>query len=236
MLTLSVLLFFLQAPASQPVLAAQVITPPSAQDTLAYLNQAIDWYRHLSVEEGIAGDSADLRFVNDDRQIAKQVLQLSFEFARANAKLLASQKAPATTTNDADEPQRGRGIARAAATAEAEVKDAQAELETLKQKLRTTPERQQAKLQSTIDEVQSELNLAQTRSETYRNILQFMGEGGEAATRNSLPAQIDELQKSIPELEPEPKGGAPQSSASANAPNPTVQGTSRGSASGILDL
>ena len=111
MLTLSVLLLFLQAP------AAQVITPPSAQDTLAYLNQAIDWYRHLSVEEGIAGDSADLRFVNDDRQIAKQVLQLSFEFARANAKLLANQKAPTITTNESDEPQRGRGLARAAATA-----------------------------------------------------------------------------------------------------------------------
>jgi small-conductance mechanosensitive channel len=234
MLTLSVLLLLLQTPATQP--AAQVITPPSAQDTLAYLNQAIDWYRHLSVEEGIAGDSADLRFVNDDRQIAKQVLQLSFEFARANAKLLASQKAPATTANDSDEPQRGRGMARAAATAEAQVKDAQAELETLKQKLRTAPEKQQAKLQTTIDEVQSELNLAQTRSETFRNILQFMGEGGEAVTKNSLPTQIDELQKSIPELEPEPKAGAAQSSPSPNAPNQTVQSTSRGSASGILDL
>src|SRR5215475_5912232 len=86
MLTLSLLLMFLQA---------QPVTPPSAQDTLAYLNQTIDWYRHLSVEEGVAVDSADIRFLNDDRQVAKQVLQLSFDFARSNAKLLTSRNAPA---------------------------------------------------------------------------------------------------------------------------------------------
>src|SRR5262249_48363071 len=73
-------------------LQAQPAPLPSAEDTLAYLNQAIDWYRHLSVEEEIAVDPADVRFFNDDRQVAKQVLQLSFDFARSNAKLLARQK------------------------------------------------------------------------------------------------------------------------------------------------
>ena len=55
-------------------LQAQPATLPSAEDTLAYLNQAIDWYRHLSVEEGVAVDPADIRFLNDDKQVAKQVL------------------------------------------------------------------------------------------------------------------------------------------------------------------
>jgi len=229
MFILSVLLLFLQA---------QPVNPPSARDTLSYLNQTIDWYRHLSVEEGIAEDSADIRFVNDDRQIAKQALLLSFEFARSNAKLLTGKNAPAVT-DDSDEPQRNRGLSRAAAKAEAQVNDAQAELETLREKLRTAPEKQRVKLQTTIDEVQAELNLAQTRSETFRSILQFVGEGGEAGTRDSLPAQINELQKSIPELEPEPKGGGTQTSNSPNAPNQNpavVQATSHGSPSGILDL
>src|SRR5262249_6219365 len=118
MLTISLFLMFLQA---------QPVTLPSAEDTLAYLNQAIDWYRHLSVEEGIAGDSADIRFLNDDKQVAKQLLQLSFDFARSNAKLLARQKTPASQ-NAPDEPQRNRGLSRAAASAEADVREAQTEL------------------------------------------------------------------------------------------------------------
>src|SRR5262245_19396038 len=235
MFIVSVLLLFLQAQPQQA--QPQPFNPPSAQDTLSYLNQTIDWYRHLSVEEGIAGDSADIRFVNDDRQIAKQVLQLSFEFARSNAKLLTGKNAPAVT-NESEEPQRNRGLSRAAATAEAQVKTATAELETLRQKLATATKTQRAKLQTTIDEVQAELNLAQTRSDTFRSILQFVGEGGEAGTRASLATQIDELQRSIPELEPEPKAGAAQTS-NSGAPNQSAaagQTTSHGSPSGILDL
>src|SRR5215831_9824309 len=114
-LTISLLLMFLQA---------QPATPPSAQDTVAYLNQTIDWYRHLSVEEGVAVDSADIRFLNDNRQVAKLVLQLAFEFARSNAKLLASRKeTPAQPANPSEEPQSNRGLARAAARADAEIRD-----------------------------------------------------------------------------------------------------------------
>src|SRR5215510_3478382 len=116
MLTISLLLMFLQA---------QPATPPSAQDTLAYLNQTIDWYRHLSVEEGIAVDSADIRFLNDDKQVARQILQLSFDFARSNAKLLTNQNAPAPDASD--EPRPNRGLSRAAASAEADARNAQAE-------------------------------------------------------------------------------------------------------------
>src|SRR5262245_40875124 len=121
------------------LLQAQPTPLPSAQDTLAYLNQTIDWYRHLSVEEGIAVDSADIRFLNDDRQVAKQILQLSFDFARSNAKLLQNQNAPAA--NASDEPRQNRGLSRAAASAEADARNAQAELDSLREKLQTAPEK-----------------------------------------------------------------------------------------------
>src|SRR5207248_3815198 len=214
-------------------LQGQPATLPSAQDTLAYLNQTIDWYRHLAVEEEIASEPADIRFLNDDRQVAKQVLQLSFDFARAEAKLLTTQTAHAAV-NASDEPSRNRGLSRAAAAAEAEVRDTQAELEGLKQKLQTAAGKNRRELQATIDEVQSELNLAQTRSETFRSILQFVGEG--TGTGSSLLAQIDELQKSIPELEPETKTPGVQTSGSANQSPAIVQTTTHGQPSGILDL
>ena len=226
MLTISLFLMFLQA---------QPAPLPSAEDTLAYLNQAIDWYRHLSVEEGVAVDPADVRFFNDDRQVAKQVLQLSFDFARSNAKLLARQKAPAPD-NAADAPRRNRGLSRAAASAEADVREAQTELGDLKRKLETASEKNRRKLQITIDEVQSELNLAQTRSETFRSIVEFMGSAGGAGAGSSLIAQIDELQKSIPELEAEPKTASQPTNGSPTQSPALAQNTAHGPPSGILDL
>ena len=216
-------------------LQAQPAPLPSAEDTLSYLNQAIDWYRHLSVEEGIAVDPADVRFFNDDRQVAKQVLQLSFDFARSNAKLLARQKAPAPD-NAADAPRRNRGLSRAAASAEADVREAQTELGDLKRKLETASEKNRRKLQITIDEVQSELNLAQTRSETFRSIVEFMGSAGGAGAGSSLIAQIDELQKSIPELEAEPKTASQPANGSPTQSPALAQNTAHGPPSGILDL
>jgi len=216
-------------------LQAQPAPLPSAEDTLAYLNQAIDWYRHLSVEEEIAVDPADVRFFNDDRQVAKQVLQLSFDFARSNAKLLARQKAPAPD-NAADAPRRNRGLSRAATSAEADVREAQTELGDLKRKLETASEKNRRKLQITIDEVQSELNLAQTRSETFRSIVEFMGSAGGAGAGSSLIAQIDELQKSIPELEAEPKTASQPTNGSPTQSPTLAQTTAHGPPSGILDL
>jgi len=216
-------------------LQAQPAPLPSAEDTLAYLNQAIDWYRHLSVEEEIAVDPADVRFFNDDRQVAKQVLQLSFDFARSNAKLLARQKAPAPD-NAADAPRRNRGLSSAATSAEADVREAQTELGDLKRKLETASEKNRRKLQITIDEVQSELNLAQTRSETFRSIVEFMGSAGGAGAGSSLIAQIDELQKSIPELEAEPKTASQPTNGSPTQSPTLAQTTAHGPPSGILDL
>src|ERR1700730_4173568 len=64
---------------------------PNTQQIIAYLTQTIDWHHHLTVEEQIATDPSDVLFLEDDRQISKQVLQLSFDFARAYAPLAAAQ-------------------------------------------------------------------------------------------------------------------------------------------------
>src|SRR5207237_2784366 len=61
---------------------------PNAEATLKYLNQTIDWYRHVAAEEQFARDSSDVMFLNDDRQVSEQILRLSFDFARAEAQLL----------------------------------------------------------------------------------------------------------------------------------------------------
>jgi len=221
MLAAAVLLILLQA---------QPAALPSPQDTLAYLNQAIDWYRQLAVEEGIATETADVRFFNDSRQAAKQILQLAFDFARAEAKLLSAKGAPAAT-GDISASTEAQALMQATASTDAEVRDSKTEMEGLKRKLETAQGKDRKELQATIEELQSEINLAETRAETFHGILQFVGEGGPGG----LTAQIDELQKSIPELEAE---ASKTPGAQTNAPIsvPTVVQANRSQPSGILDL
>src|SRR5271157_2771017 len=66
---------------------------PSNQQVLAFLTESIDWYRHRAIEEQLATDPVDLVFLKDNRPIAAQIVQLSFDFARADASLAATFQA-----------------------------------------------------------------------------------------------------------------------------------------------
>jgi len=48
--------------------------------------------------EQVATDAADVIYLDDDRQNANVILGLSFDFARADAQLLASQGSPGSQT------------------------------------------------------------------------------------------------------------------------------------------
>src|SRR5579864_6852187 len=110
---------------------------PKAQEVIGFLNQSIDWHRQLALETQVAGDPSDLLFAGDNRQTAMQVLRLSFDFARADAQLAATQ--------DAD----------------AEVRQTQSELDADRAKLPTVRGSERQRLQAEIDELQSELDLAE---------------------------------------------------------------------------
>src|ERR1700757_2955816 len=62
---------------------------PTNQQVLGFLTESIDWYRRCGIERKVASDPADLVFVEDNRPRAVQILQLSFDFARADAQFSA---------------------------------------------------------------------------------------------------------------------------------------------------
>jgi len=216
---------------------------PSGDQVVAYLNQTLDWHRQISVEEQLTTDPADTLFVSDSRQIDLQIVRLSFDFARADAALVA--KAPATTSAT---PSRYQSLQKAAAAAETEMKQTQAELQGLRQKIGSAPAKQRRDLQSQIDELQSELALAQTRYDTLKQMTQFVS--GAGAAGGGLVAQIDELQRSVPEAAPvtnnaqsEAAQTASANSVSASAGAAAATGVAaaakqsrRQQPSGILDL
>ncbi|MGC2324837.1 MAG: hypothetical protein WA463_19535 [Terriglobales bacterium] len=58
---------------------------PSDQQVIAFLTQSIEWYRHRAIERQISANLVDLVSLQDNRTIAAQIVQLSFDFARADA-------------------------------------------------------------------------------------------------------------------------------------------------------
>jgi small-conductance mechanosensitive channel/predicted nucleic acid-binding Zn-ribbon protein len=167
---------------------------PSPQDVLSFINQSIGWYRQLSTEQQIANEPEDIIFVSDDRQLATQILRLSFDFGLAYAS--SPNLAPSTQQAGSPTQDRYQQLLQLANTADQQVKDTQVEIENARRKLETAPLRKRKEIESQISELQAELELAQTRRETLRNMLQFVtGANGNGGT---LRAQLEELQRVIP--------------------------------------
>ena len=55
------------------------------------LDQTVDWYRTLGIQQQAANEPSDLLILYDNRQTANHVIGLAFEIARANAEILAKQ-------------------------------------------------------------------------------------------------------------------------------------------------
>lgn len=207
------------APSSRPQAQAAPAVPSHFADGPAvvnFLSEVIGWYRHLAVEERIADEPSELLFLADDRQMANEVLHLSFEFARAEANLLARLAAPeqgppqpAPQLN----PAIGSDLEVKAADADAEVKEAQDRIRALQQKLaRPTRARGREMINSEIAAVQGRLDLAEARAEALHSVLKFEGGGlhsESGASASGLFGQIEELEKSIPEAQRAPKTIAP---------------------------
>jgi small-conductance mechanosensitive channel len=223
------LLSYAQTPTAAP---ANVL---GAKDILQDLRETVDWYRHLRLQEQQATDPGDLRFLDDNRQLAKQILQLSFDFARAEAKLMARQSVPTEAPDPAVDSSAYSGLAKAAAEADQEVKDTEAEFESTKQKAQKAQGAQRQQLQSTVDELQAEITLDRARLDTFRSILQFVQAPGTAGA--NLESQIDEIQRSIPELQTDSNKAAGAQANTAAATNTAVlQNNSGNQPSGLLDL
>src|ERR1700683_3897969 len=75
-------------PAATP---AALMTGPS---TLQMLEQTVEWYRTLGVQQQAANDASDLLILYDNRQTASEVMRLAFDIGRANAEILAKQPRP----------------------------------------------------------------------------------------------------------------------------------------------
>src|SRR5208282_4953405 len=77
------------------------IAPPmTASQVIQVLDQTVDWYRTLGLQQQTANEPSDMLFFYDNRQTASKVMSLAFDIARANADLLSKEQPSSQDTGD----------------------------------------------------------------------------------------------------------------------------------------
>ncbi len=215
------------AAAAEPSRAAQPQPTASAQPderagVINFLGEAIAWYQQLSAEERFGAEPAEMLFVNDDRQTALEVLKLAFQYARATAALLKSEKAPV-----AQPPRKGSaagapaksetaalsglaGLVARAQQQEQSLDQLKQQAEQLKAASAAAKAAQSTQLARQLAIVQSQIELAQATLDSYNALIQFENTTAIAGTQGTgLLSQIDALERSVPQLNAPAKGSAP---------------------------
>jgi len=186
-------------------ICAQVSPPasdlPSDQQVLAFLTESIDWYRHRAAEEQLATEPVDLVFLEDNRPVAAQIVQLSFNFARAEASLAAtfqagSERASAVIASGSS-PELAH-FAKLENKFDLASQQANQEVETIKKKLVTARGAERRTLQATLDVTQRRLDLLHAGLASLRELVDFVQVS--AGRQNDLTSSIEDLARTVPEL------------------------------------
>jgi len=207
---------------------------PSDTQVIGYLLQSVNWYRHVYTERQVASDPGDLVFLNDNQAIESQIVELSFEFAKADAALAK------TSTSPHDELATMTGPASADLAHFIELKNRNDQLTQqtsedigkLNETIALAREADRKKLRAALDDAQSRQELLQAVSQAVNDLIQFVQTTRTATANNTtLDLTIDDLAQSMPEL---------RSPANPLSRLPAQEADSRGSNSwretGILGL
>ena len=208
------------------------------QRIISFLNQTIVWYRQQSSVQQSATEPSDVLYVNENHELADEVLRQSFDFARARAQILSST---ATNTQSNSDPNstasRYQSMVAMANGLDKQLKDTQTEAEDVRRRLQNATGRTRSRLEATLPELQSEIDLLQTRRDAIRNMLQFLSAtSANALGTGTLSSQIEELAKTVPAALT-PADREPAQQASVNTQAAAVAGAQRKpEPSGILSL
>lgn len=200
--------------------SAEPSPAPVSQDPakiIDFLSDTISWYRELAAEQKLANEPSDLTFIQENRRVADQVVQLAFEYARNQAQVRQStQQAHTTQGDEANQYQR---LFLAVQKLEQQIQNTQSELQSTREKLPSAVGAKRHALQSQADELQSEIGLLQARHDALQGMAEFAASSSSGGKGASLRTQIEELARSVPEaMNPsaENQKSIAQSAANAN--------------------
>jgi len=220
------------APVQPPVSPVPAPTAPMTGPRLIeVLDQTINWYRTLGVQQQAATEPSDLLILYDNRQTANQVIDLAFEIARANAEILAKQpqpKEPGGTSSQSLSQLQSKFAAQATTV--------QAELDSDQRQLAAARPQQKVELQAKISELQGELALIGARRSLLDTMATFASQSdANGFSASALKAQIDAMAvttRSPPNAASQPSGAASSNATAANSGSSNAS-SSAGSVSGL---
>ena len=206
----------------------------NSSQVIQFLNQTIDWYRHRSAEQQIATEPDDVLVVNDNRQVADQVVRLAFDFAQAETESLVKGGTPGQNQNQSAGSSQYQALLQLEAKINQQVQESQAEVDALRLNLETATGKKRQELQSQLAETQAELELAKVRQDTIHSMTEFVsGTRSNGIGTTDLRAQIQALADSVPVVLTA-KGNDGSSKEQANPA--LIAATNRPAPSGVWDL
>ena len=212
------------AEAASPLTSRAVMT---SDQVVQILDETVDWYRMLGVQQQSATQPSDLLILYANRQAADRVVALAFELARANAELLSSQAemeqedAPEVSTS----PQ---ALLRDQRDLDARRTTIQAEIAATQRELAGAEAAERSALQAKVAELQSELDLVNARRNLLNNMVEFAHEtDANGSGVSALKDHIDAIAASIPAAAAgaTPEVGAAEAPAAAGSGNAAQRST-----------
>jgi small-conductance mechanosensitive channel len=183
-------------------------TPPSAyqlpsnSEVIGYLLQSVNWYRHVYAERQVANEPGDLMFLDDNQAIERQIVQLSFEFAKADATLQTSATSLHGKTTASDSPPADLAHFIELKTRNDQLsQEAIEEIKNLDKRLSRAKGVDRRKLQAAKEDAQTRLHLLSAVAQGLNNLVEFVQSPGEGKARSEhLDTTINDLAQAIPEL------------------------------------
>jgi len=172
-----------------------------SKDIVAHLNSVIQFYRASTQPIQKAGEPNDVVYRDQAAVLSAQVATFAFQSAKAEAEVRGGTVD--IGSDDTGEQQRMQTMN---ASAEKQISDLQARQADLNKQLETAKPSAVAGLQAEKKQVAGALDLANAMKDALQKIISMSDtQGG-----TGLAADIDRLQRSVPELQSSNKTAAPQ--------------------------
>jgi len=182
-------------------------TLPAPSEVVQFLSKTIYWYQQTQIEQQIVNEPTDLAFADNNQRMAEEIVRLTFDTARHAAQLIEKQSKHNQGPTQDSNLSTFNGLLQAATNADQQVQQTQAELQSLEQKRETAVGKNRQQLDSQIEELKSEVGLAQARATALHSMTSFVsGASSDGMGATGLQGQIEELARSVPSYLSEPQG------------------------------
>jgi small-conductance mechanosensitive channel len=206
------------------------VSPLTAEQLVQILDQTVDWYRTLGLQQQSATQPSDLLLLYANRQTADNVVRLAFQIARANAELLSSE---AGSQSGGDASRSPQSLAQLEQGMSQRGEAIEKEMDGVRGQLARAPGTARADLNAKLLELQGELSMVKAQKNLFDTMSQFVYENdARRASVSALKARIDAIAATIPAVTA--PAAAPASTAAPGASGVSATSSAQASAAGSL--